>query len=53
MLCSPAQQVAVTVGPDQLLGVRTGWHDVCANVQLGYDADAQLLFDNLAYTAAQ
>jgi hypothetical protein len=48
--CSATQRLSVAVGPDQLLRVRTGWRDACANVQLEYPPDAQLSFDNLAYT---
>ena len=49
MHCPEAQRISVTVGPDQLLRVRTGWHEACASVVFEYPPDAQLQFDNLAY----
>ncbi len=49
MRCTDAQRVAVSVGPDQLLRVRTGWHDACPNVAFEFSSDAPLRFDNLAY----
>ncbi|MDE2252459.1 MAG: hypothetical protein KGL25_13750 [Gammaproteobacteria bacterium] len=48
--CSPAQRIEVTIGPDQLLRIRTGWREPCTNVVVEYPPDAPLRFDNLAYT---
>lgn len=47
--CSDAQRVSVTVSPDQLLRVRTGWHAACATVEFEFSGGALLRFDNLAY----
>jgi hypothetical protein len=49
MQCSASERISVAVGPDQLLRVRTGWHEPCASVQFELSPDAQLQFDNLAY----
>ena len=41
--------MSVTVSPDQLLRVRTGWQQPCASVTFEFASDAPLRFDNLAY----
>lgn len=47
--CTDIQRVSVTIGPDQLLRIRTGWHDLCPNVAFEFSSDVPLRFDNLAY----
>ena len=47
--CSDSQRMSVTVSPDQLLRVRTGWQQPCASVTIEFSRDAPLRFDNLAY----
>lgn len=49
MHCSGNQRMSVSVGPDQLLRVRTGWHEPCANLVFDFSDDAPIRFDNLAY----
>jgi hypothetical protein len=47
--CSDAQRMSVTISPDQLLRVRTGWQQPCASITIEIASDAPLRFDNLAY----
>jgi hypothetical protein len=47
--CSDLQRMPVTVSPDQLLRVRTGWQQPCATVTIEFSINAPLRFDNLAY----
>jgi hypothetical protein len=47
--CADAQRMSVTVSPDQLLRVRTGWREPCSSVTFDFSSDAPLRFDNLAY----
>jgi hypothetical protein len=47
--CSDSQHMSVTVSPDQLLHVRTGWQIPCTAITIEFSSDAPLRFDNLAY----
>jgi len=49
MRCSDAQRVSVTVSPDQLLRVRTGWREPCPQVAFEFTGGTLLRFDNLAF----
>ncbi len=47
--CAATQRVSLTLAPEQLRRLRTGWHLPCSSVSLEFLSDAALRFDNLAY----
>jgi len=47
--CTDVQRMSVSVGPDQLLRVRTGWRAACPAVGFEFSGESPLRFDNLAF----